>query len=245
MGGYWAYKTLGWGGYWGWDPVENTSLVPWLFTAALVHGMFLQRAQQAAPQGQPDPRLLRVRDDPLRHVPDALGRPRGLLGPLVHRPRDHGLARRDPRLVFVAALDRSDRVALAGDSRRAGGGDRRSSRAASSSSSASPSSARSAFVILLGTSAPLLTRLSGNPSQVQTSFYGKTTTPAALLLVLLCRARAVRLVEGRDAGGSSSRDARRSLARRGGRESSSPSRSARGSRRASLVLFFAASSRPT
>src|SRR5215831_998484 len=46
MGGYWAYKTLGWGGYWGWDPVENTSLVPWLFTAALVHGMFLQRARK-------------------------------------------------------------------------------------------------------------------------------------------------------------------------------------------------------
>ena len=46
MGGYWAYKTLGWGGYWGWDPVENTSLVPWLFTAALVHGMFLQRSRK-------------------------------------------------------------------------------------------------------------------------------------------------------------------------------------------------------
>jgi cytochrome c-type biogenesis protein CcmF len=46
MGGYWAYKTLGWGGYWGWDPVENTSLVPWLFTAALVHGMFLQRTRK-------------------------------------------------------------------------------------------------------------------------------------------------------------------------------------------------------
>ena len=43
MGGYWAYKTLGWGGYWGWDPVENTSLVPWLATVALVHGMFLQK----------------------------------------------------------------------------------------------------------------------------------------------------------------------------------------------------------
>ena len=40
-------------------------------------------------------------------------------------------------------------------------------------------------VILLGTSAPLLTRLSGNPSQVQTSFYAKTTTPAGFLLVLL------------------------------------------------------------
>jgi cytochrome c-type biogenesis protein CcmF len=41
------------------------------------------------------------------------------------------------------------------------------------------------FVILLGTSAPLLTRLTGNPSQVQTSFYTKTTIPAAILLALL------------------------------------------------------------
>jgi cytochrome c-type biogenesis protein CcmF len=46
MGGYWAYETLGWGGYWGWDPVENASLVPWLATAALAHGMLLQRTRQ-------------------------------------------------------------------------------------------------------------------------------------------------------------------------------------------------------
>ncbi len=43
LGGYWAYETLGWGGYWGWDPVENSSLVPWLLTTALLHGMLLQR----------------------------------------------------------------------------------------------------------------------------------------------------------------------------------------------------------
>lgn len=43
LGGYWAYETLGWGGYWGWDPVENSSLVPWLLLTALVHGMVLQR----------------------------------------------------------------------------------------------------------------------------------------------------------------------------------------------------------
>ncbi|MGV8038714.1 MAG: heme lyase CcmF/NrfE family subunit [Thermoanaerobaculaceae bacterium] len=43
LGGYWAYITLGWGGYWGWDPVENASLVPWITSAALVHGMLLQR----------------------------------------------------------------------------------------------------------------------------------------------------------------------------------------------------------
>ncbi len=45
LGGYWAYVTLGWGGYWGWDPVENSSLVPWLASVALVHGMLLQRAR--------------------------------------------------------------------------------------------------------------------------------------------------------------------------------------------------------
>ncbi|MCP4899564.1 MAG: cytochrome c biogenesis protein CcsA [bacterium] len=45
LGGYWAYETLGWGGYWGWDPVENASLVPWLATVALAHGMLLQRAR--------------------------------------------------------------------------------------------------------------------------------------------------------------------------------------------------------
>jgi cytochrome c-type biogenesis protein CcmF len=44
LGGYWAYETLGWGGYWGWDPVENSSLVPWLILTALLHGMMLQRS---------------------------------------------------------------------------------------------------------------------------------------------------------------------------------------------------------
>ncbi len=43
LGGYWAYKVLGWGGYWGWDPVENSSLIPWLVAVALMHGMLVQR----------------------------------------------------------------------------------------------------------------------------------------------------------------------------------------------------------
>ncbi len=41
MGGLWAYETLGWGGFWAWDPVENVSLVPFLATAALVHSLYL------------------------------------------------------------------------------------------------------------------------------------------------------------------------------------------------------------
>lgn len=45
LGGYWAYTTLGWGGYWGWDPVENSSLIPWLTSLALIHGIVIQRRQ--------------------------------------------------------------------------------------------------------------------------------------------------------------------------------------------------------
>ncbi|MCL1790979.1 MAG: cytochrome c biogenesis protein CcsA [Peptococcaceae bacterium] len=41
LGAYWAYEVLGWGGYWGWDPVENSSLIPWLVCGGLVHFMLL------------------------------------------------------------------------------------------------------------------------------------------------------------------------------------------------------------
>jgi len=42
MGGFWAYETLGWGGFWKWDPVENVSFVPWIMTVAFVHGLIMQ-----------------------------------------------------------------------------------------------------------------------------------------------------------------------------------------------------------
>lgn len=42
LGGFWAYETLGWGGFWGWDPVENSSLLPWIVAVALVHTMLVQ-----------------------------------------------------------------------------------------------------------------------------------------------------------------------------------------------------------
>ncbi len=43
LGAYWAYGVLGWGGYWGWDPVENSSLIPWIIAVALVHTVVAQR----------------------------------------------------------------------------------------------------------------------------------------------------------------------------------------------------------
>jgi cytochrome c-type biogenesis protein CcmF len=45
MGGYWAYKTLGWGGYWGWDPVENASFIPFIFGTVLIHGLHMERTR--------------------------------------------------------------------------------------------------------------------------------------------------------------------------------------------------------
>jgi cytochrome c-type biogenesis protein CcmF len=46
LGGYWSYVTLGWGGYWAWDPVENASFVPWIFMAVLLHGIIVQNRQK-------------------------------------------------------------------------------------------------------------------------------------------------------------------------------------------------------
>ena len=42
VGAWWAYLELGWGGYWGWDPVENSSLIPWLVGTAFVHSAIIQ-----------------------------------------------------------------------------------------------------------------------------------------------------------------------------------------------------------
>src|SRR5579875_791047 len=46
MGGYWAYETLGWHGFWAWDPVENASFFPWLAVTALAHGLLAQRTRR-------------------------------------------------------------------------------------------------------------------------------------------------------------------------------------------------------
>jgi len=43
LGGYWAYITLSFGGYWAWDPVENSSLVPWIVGVAALHTMIVQK----------------------------------------------------------------------------------------------------------------------------------------------------------------------------------------------------------
>jgi cytochrome c-type biogenesis protein CcmF len=42
LGARWSYAELGWGGYWGWDPVENAALMPWLIATAFIHSIMIQ-----------------------------------------------------------------------------------------------------------------------------------------------------------------------------------------------------------
>jgi cytochrome c-type biogenesis protein CcmF len=183
MGGYWAYKTLGWGGYWGWDPVENTSLVPWLFTTALVHGMFLQRSRQRHRKVN---LLLACTAYAAILYGTFLTRSGVLADFSVHSFIDLGIT--GWLVAILATFIGLSAVLVAWRWRSI----------PTAEEAEPPLLSRSvlfilgiavfcalATVILLGTSAPILTRLGGAPSQVQTGFYGKTTTPAGFLLVLL------------------------------------------------------------
>lgn len=51
-GAHWAYVELGWGGYWAWDPVENTALLPWLAVTVALHQLQLSTSSDAAPSAE-------------------------------------------------------------------------------------------------------------------------------------------------------------------------------------------------
>src|SRR6266545_123863 len=183
MGGYWAYKTLGWGGYWGWDPVENTSLVPWLFTAALVHGMFLQRVRQRHRKIN----LILASSAFATILYGTFLTRSGVLADFsVHSFIDLGITGWLVGILLTFIVLSIALIAIRWKSIPVAAEEEPGllSRSVLFILGIAVFCAL-AFVILLGTSAPLLTRLSGNPSQVQTSFYGRTATPAALLLVVL------------------------------------------------------------
>ena len=46
LGSWWAYRELGWGGWWFWDPVENASFLPWLVGTALIHSLRVTEVRQ-------------------------------------------------------------------------------------------------------------------------------------------------------------------------------------------------------
>jgi cytochrome c-type biogenesis protein CcmF len=191
MGGYWAYKTLGWGGYWAWDPVENTSLVPWLATTALVHGMYLQKAREKH-------RKINVILAILAFCTILYGTfltRSGVLADFsVHSFVDLGITGWLVAIIvtfLVGGLGllayRWREIPVVNEIDPATGKEKEEpflSRSVLFILSVTLFSA-SGLVILLGTSAPIITRIGGKASQVATSFYDVTHTPLAIVMALL------------------------------------------------------------
>ena len=74
LGALWAYEELGWGGYWGWDPVENAGLLPWFTATAFLHSVMVQERRGMLKVWNVVARHRHVLPDDLRHVHDAVGR---------------------------------------------------------------------------------------------------------------------------------------------------------------------------
>jgi len=182
LGGYWAYETLGWGGYWGWDPVENASLIPWIFGTVLIHGLYMERT--------------RGRYRRANYVLAALTYMSVLYGTFltrsgvladfsVHSFVDLGIS---GWLVALMGTFAALSVYLLATRLRevptAPNEDPFFSRGTFLVLSTITLTV-SAVVILAGTSAPLLTRFMENPGQVGPEFYNRVNMPIALLIALL------------------------------------------------------------
>jgi len=185
LGGYWAYETLGWGGYWGWDPVENASFIPWLFGTVLIHGLYMERTKG---------RFRRI-----NYVLATLGYMAVLYGTFltrsgvladfsVHSFVDLGISGWLIGLMaFFAGLSLFLLVTRLGEVPTAANEDPFFSRGTFLVLS-SITILISALVITAGTSAPLLTRFMENPGQVGPSFYNRVNLPIAILIALLLSA---------------------------------------------------------
>lgn len=182
LGGVWAYKVLGWGGYWSWDPVENSSLIPWLTASALVHGLLWQKRQGSGVRGN---HLLAISTWVLILLAAFLTRSGVMSDYSVHAFAHTPLTGVLGAFLLVFALgglgvflwrfrDISDH-----------------------SGEVTPFTQEGRFLlarwvlwagavlILLGTLSPLLTGLFGSPASVEQSFYYRTMSPLAWLLLVL------------------------------------------------------------
>ncbi len=182
LGGRWAYETLGWGGYWGWDPVENASLIPFLLGTVLLHGLYLERARGLLHRASFVLATLvylsvlygtfLTRSGVLAHVSVHSFVELGTSGWLIAILAFFGLG----ALALLA-------LRLPGMPDRPNG---------------DPLVSRgpvlglallallvSTLGITVGTSAPLVTGWFGDPAQVAAEFYGRMNLPIALLVALL------------------------------------------------------------
>jgi cytochrome c-type biogenesis protein CcmF len=182
LGGVWAYKVLGWGGYWGWDPVENASLVPWLVVVALLHGLLIQRTTGALIRTN---LVLAFAGWATVLGGTYLTRSGVLQDFSVHSFADSGL--NAPLQLTLALFTLLGAGLLLARWRTIDHG-------AATITSVSRESAlwlgmltvlALAGLVTVGTSAPLITSLMGKPAGLQPSFYSSVTLPIGIALVLL------------------------------------------------------------
>jgi len=182
MGGVWAYKVLGWGGYWGWDPVENGSFIPWLSNAALLHGLLVQRVTGSLRRTN---FFLAVTSYVLVLYASFLTRSGVLADFSVHSFVNLGLNGFLLSFLLLMALVGYGALILRlrdipGPPAPLGNFSRESMMWLG----------QLVFMLMcaltaVGMSAPLITRLFGPPSNVQTSYYNLVNAPLAVALGLL------------------------------------------------------------
>ncbi len=183
MGGYWAYVTLSFGGYWAWDPVENSSLVPWLLGVAAFHTMLVQKKSGSSQKAS----LLLSIAAYLFVIYSTFLTRSGILGDVsVHSFVSLGLY--NQLLLWIAVLGTLGIGLFAhryGELPVPDEEPRTLSREFMVLSGALLLCATAA-VIILGTSAPIFGQIfRDNPSAVPQSFYNKWTLPLSLGFVFL------------------------------------------------------------
>ncbi|HEX4955873.1 MAG TPA: cytochrome c biogenesis protein CcsA [Thermoanaerobaculia bacterium] len=182
LGGYWAYKTLGWGGFWGWDPVENASLIPWLIGVALVHGLHLEKTQRRYRRAN---LVLAVLVFLAVLYGTYLTRSGVLADFSVHSFVDFGIK---GWLVAILAIFGGGGLMLLVT--RLGSVETRPNEDEPLSRgfflvAATVVVMACAVVVTIGTSAPILTRFFEDPGQVGPSFYNTVNLPVAIAIALL------------------------------------------------------------
>ena len=182
MGGVWAYRVLGWGGYWGWDPVENGSLIPWLANVALLHGLLVQRVTGSLRRTN---LFLAVTAYLLVLYASFLTRSGVLADFSVHSFANLGLT--GFLLTFLFAIMVAGYGLLLFRLREI---PRSPHRIGGFSRESMMWLGQLVFLIMcalvtVGMSAPLITRLFGPPANVQTSYYNLVNAPLAIIMGLL------------------------------------------------------------
>ncbi|HSL93727.1 MAG TPA: cytochrome c biogenesis protein CcsA [Bacillota bacterium] len=182
IGGVWAYQVLGWGGYWAWDPVENSSLVPWLTAGALIHGLLIQKRRGNVLRAN---HFLAITTYLLVLVATFVTRS-GLLADFsVHAFAESPITR--SLLTYILSFSVLGFGLLSWHFPRMGtsdiaNGEHLMTRANIFGTGMGLLGASSGL-ILLGTLAPIVTGLYGIPATVDASFYTTTNGPISLFLM--------------------------------------------------------------